>query len=152
MAGMLTSGLNDRSQVAYRMSDGIDIHVAIWTLDPPLPEIAVFQPKSKGLIDGKSTKTFKSQKVGRKGARFIFTIRNSGKAVLKDLAVSTSGKGRADFLITQPRLRSLNPGDSTNFVVTFKPKAKGLKKARLLIGSNDSDENPFNINLKGTGK
>lgn len=42
-------------------------------------------------------------------------------------------------------------GGSTTFTVRFAPTTAGAKTAALHIASNDSDENPFDINLTGKG-
>jgi hypothetical protein len=42
-------------------------------------------------------------------------------------------------------------GSSTTFTVAFKPNAAGSRSAAIHIFSNDVDENPFDINLTGTG-
>src|ERR1041384_2254611 len=47
-----------------------------------------------------------------------------------------------------PRRRSAARG-STTFTVQFAPANSGIKHAALHIANNDTDRNPFNINLAG---
>jgi len=79
------------------------------------------------------------------------TIRNLGTADLVLTSITSSGKHPADFLITGPEATTLPPGASTTFSVVFKPREAGERVAKLLIQSNDPDENPFGIPVFGTG-
>jgi hypothetical protein len=89
--------------------------------------------------------------IGKKSQAKRFTIRNEGWADLTGLRVLVSGKQRRDFKFTQPVMKTLAPSASTTFSLTFKPRAKGARKATLLIESNDPKENPFVLSLKGKG-
>jgi len=40
---------------------------------------------------------------------------------------------------------------NTTFTVTFTPSSTGAKTAQISIANNDSDENPYTVNLSGTG-
>lgn len=117
----------------------------------PAPEIGVQQPKGSELADGKTKKSFGTVKLGKSGKAKKFTIRNTGKANLTSLAVTRGGKHAKDFVITQPLKKTLAPGASTTFTVTFKPKAKGTRSGTLKIKSNDANENPFDIQITGFG-
>jgi hypothetical protein len=44
---------------------------------------------------------------------------------------------------------TLTPGGSTTFTVTFTPLVTGVRSTTLRIGSDDADENPFDITLNG---
>lgn len=119
---------------------------------PAKPEISVQQPAGSELTDGGAKKSFGTVTVGKKGTAKTFTIRNAGKATLKNLAVSKTGADKADFIVGKLSASSLAPGATAKFTVTFKPKAKGARKAAIKIASNDADENPFDIKLAGMGK
>lgn len=81
-----------------------------------------------------------------------FTIRNAGNANLTGLAVTSNGANATDFTInTNGMSTSVSPGSSTSFTVTFAPGAIGARTATLQIISNDSDENPFDLNISGIG-
>jgi hypothetical protein len=115
------------------------------------PEIAVQQPAGSNLTDGKSKRSFGTVKVGKKGVAKTFTIKNTGKADLTGLSVGRNGSHKSDFIVGALSKTSLAPGASATFKVTFKPKAKGTRKALLKIASNDANENPFDIPVTGLG-
>ncbi|RYD22980.1 MAG: choice-of-anchor D domain-containing protein [Verrucomicrobiaceae bacterium] len=114
-------------------------------------EISIQQPVGSELKDGAAKKSFGTVKLGKKSAAKTFTIKNAGGKTLKNLAVAVTGKHNKDFTITAPSKKSLAPGASTTFKVTFKPMAKGTRKAALEIKSNDKDESPFDIKVTGLG-
>jgi len=85
----------------------------------------------------------------RKKARAIaYKITNTGNAELRLSSVALSGKHRKDFLLTGPVLRTLAPGQSTTFSITFKPKAKGTRKAVVTVTSSGGNSA---LSLKGKG-
>lgn len=117
---------------------------------PAFPEIAVQDPKGRDLVDGKSTFSFGSTIFGRgKGITKTFVIRNTGTGTLTGIKVSRLGSHAADFQIKTQPASSLAAGKQTTFKVTFKPEAKGRKRASLRIASNDADERMFDISLTG---
>jgi uncharacterized delta-60 repeat protein len=115
-----------------------------------VPEIAIEQPVGTNLTDGVSTVTYGAVNVGG-GVTQPFTVRNTGTAALTGLALSKAGANTADFTLGTLTVTTLNPGESTTFDVTFVPQAFGSRSAVLRVASNDADENPFDINLTGTG-
>jgi len=84
-----------------------------------------------------------------------FTIRNTGNANLNLTAtpkVSISGTHAADFSVTvQPTTPVASGGGTTTFTVRFDPSATGVRTATISIANNDSDENPYDFALQGTG-
>lgn len=118
---------------------------------PASPEIAVAQPASATLVDGTSKRDFGTAVSGKKGMVREFTISNLGTASLKSLKISVAGAHSKDFLVSQPSKKTLKPGDTTKFKVTFSPKAGGKRAATVRIRSNDKDENPFDIPVSGLG-
>ena len=114
------------------------------------PEISVLQPAKKDLKDGVSAVSFGKVAI-KKTVTKTFTIRNTGTATLKNLAVTKNGKHAKNFSVKAPLKKSLSPGASTTFKVTFKPSAKGILKAVIHIRSNDGNENPFDLALTGKG-
>ena len=81
-----------------------------------------------------------------------FTIKNLGTAELTNLSISIDGTNAGDFTVTAtPTPPVPGPNGSTNFTVRFTPSAAGLRTAALHIGSNDSDETPYDITLTGNG-
>lgn len=117
---------------------------------PPVPEIDIVYGK-KNLTDGKTAVNIGSAKV--KGTlKKNFTIRNRGTATLSLGKITMNGKHAKEFTVSKPKSAKLAPGASTTFIVTFKPKAKGIRNAAIHVVNNDKNEGPFDIKLKGTGK
>jgi M6 family metalloprotease-like protein/uncharacterized repeat protein (TIGR02543 family) len=114
------------------------------------PEIAVEQPVETDLGDGTSTIDFGAVNHGS-SSPLTFTIRNTGTANLTGLSISNTGTHSADYTVGAPGATTLAPGASTTFTVTFSPGGSGTRSAALQIASNDFDENPFDINLTGSG-
>jgi Abnormal spindle-like microcephaly-assoc'd, ASPM-SPD-2-Hydin len=115
------------------------------------PDIAVEQPLRKNLVDGNATTNFGKAAVGKAGKVKTYTIRNKGITTLKLSNIRKSGPAAKSFLVSKPGKSSLAPGKSTTFTITFKPKTKGPLEASIQIPNNDTDENPFDLKLLGTG-
>jgi hypothetical protein len=112
------------------------------------PEIAVEQPAGTGLVDGAATVSFpETERQGE--ASLTFTVRNLGLAALTGVAVQIDGAHAADYQVTAPPENSVAPAGSTAFTVRFSPSAYGIRTATLRISSNDANENPFDIALRG---
>lgn len=126
--------------------------IASWSLlfTTIAPEIAVEQPAGTNIADG-GAKDFGSVIVGS-NTSLTFTIRNTGNANLTGLAITKDGTNPADFTVTSsPVAPVAGPNGTTIFIVQFTPGAVGPRSAVIRIASNDGDENPFDINLTGTG-
>src|SRR6185436_1604942 len=80
-----------------------------------------------------------------------FTISNSGTAALSVSNVTLGGTNAADFSVTAQPAATVAPSGSTTFQVTFDPSATGLRSATLSFANGDTDENPFNFSIQGTG-
>ena len=82
-------------------------------------------------------------------------IQNTASAILNLTGtprITVSGDNPGDFVVTtQPALAAVPAGGNTTFVVTFTPSANGVRRAVLTIASDDPNENPYVINLQGTG-
>jgi len=115
------------------------------------PEIAVEQPAGTDLTDGGATISFGSVNAGSSDAPLSFTVRNTGNADLTGLSLAKTGTHNADYTFGSLGSTTLAPGTSTTFTVTFTPGAPGTRTAAIQIASNDANENPFDINLTGTG-
>ncbi|MBI9051272.1 MAG: sortase [Anaerolineaceae bacterium] len=85
-----------------------------------------------------------------------FTISNTGTA---DLNLSTgtphviiSGTNASDFSLTNDAATPIaSVGGTTTFTITFDPSTPGTRSATVSIANDDSDENPYNFNIQGTG-
>jgi formylglycine-generating enzyme required for sulfatase activity len=115
------------------------------------PEIGIEQPQGTTLAAGASQIDFGSVNLGSVSNPFVFTIRNTGSATLSGIAISKSGDHTADFTVGNLGLTEIAPGGTSTFTVTFNPGGAGARIASLLIGSNDADESPFEIELSGFG-
>src|ERR1041384_4233961 len=94
---------------------------------------------------------FADTSVGESSTYQAFTIKNIGAANLTGLALSKSGSNTTDFVVSSLAATTLAPQAFTTFYVAFAPTAGGSRQATLNIASNDQDENPFKINLRGWG-
>lgn len=109
------------------------------------------------IVDGDATPTtadwtdFGSTDVTTGSLTRTFTIRNSGTLPLTVGAITFSGANAADFSVTISPNPSIAAGNSSNVTVTFDPSGVGLRTATMSIVNNDSDENPYNFAIQGTG-
>ncbi|MDM8542978.1 choice-of-anchor D domain-containing protein [Desulfococcaceae bacterium HSG9] len=82
----------------------------------------------------------------------VFTIENIGSA---DLTLTTpltiAGADAGEFSIQAQPTSPVTAGGSVTFTVRFSPATTGTKSATISITNNDSDENPYVLNLQGTG-
>ena len=128
----------------------------------PVPEIAVkgngqLIPDGDILADVADGTNFGSADVNSGTVVRTFTIENSGSAALtletsETARVVVSGTHASDFTVTtQPPVASVGASGSTTFQVTFDPNASGTRSASISIPNNDSDENPYNFVIQGTG-
>ena len=116
----------------------------------PAPVIGVLQPVGTNLTNGIGTNGFGSVALGTNTSH-TFTITNSGNANLTNLVITIDGTDAAMFSITTNPVAPVNPGSNTFFTVLFTPVIPGVKTAALHIANNDTNKNPFNIALTGTG-
>jgi uncharacterized cupredoxin-like copper-binding protein len=117
---------------------------------PFVPGIVIEESPGEALKNGKPMKGFGFVDLGLTESR-TFTIRNSGIANLTGLTATTSGSHFSDFVVGTFGATTLAPGEETTLVVTFAPSHSGTRYAMLHIGSNDPDDNPFDIELTGSG-
>lgn len=118
------------------------------------PEIAVFDSNGTGGTERQTasgTVSFAPTTVGANSAAQTFTVKNIGTATLSDLALTVTGTHAADFFAGSLGATTLAPGATTTFTTTFSPSGGGSRTASISLLSNDADENPFFINLAGTG-
>ena len=85
----------------------------------------------------------------------IFTIKNTGSLDLNltdDPRVTIAGPHAADFnLDIDANTPVAAGGGEIGFSITFNPGAEGLRQATVSIANDDSDENPYNFSIQGTG-
>jgi len=126
----------------------------LYTYVPPinLPEIVVEQ-SAVDIPDGGS-KAFGYVTIGS-AVDLVFTVRNTGGTDLTlggTPKVVVSGPHAGLFTVIAQPTSPVVAGGSTTFTVRFAPTSTGAKTAALSIANNDSDEEPFDISLSGTGQ
>ncbi len=84
-----------------------------------------------------------------------FTIENTGSSDLNltDASpfVTITGANAADFTLTSTPTSPVASSGSTTFEITFDPSATGTRSATISIANDDTDENPYNFVIEGTG-
>lgn len=65
--------------------------------------------------------------------------------------VVISGPDAADFSLTVIPSTPIAVSGSTTFQITFNPTTAGVKNATISIANDDSNENPYNFDIRGTG-
>jgi hypothetical protein len=116
------------------------------------PEINIEQtiPSGGDIPDGGSF-DFGSAAVGS-NTYALLTIRNLGTA---DLTITTpitiTGTDSDQFFVEAQPTSPVGSSGSTTFEIRFSPTSGGAKSAAIVIYNNDSDENPYDIALSGTG-
>ena len=80
-----------------------------------------------------------------------FTVLNVGTANLTISTPTITGTNAADFTISAVPSSPVASLGSTTFNVTFVPGAAGLRTAAVSFVNGDSDENPYNFSIQGTG-
>lgn len=83
-----------------------------------------------------------------------YTILNSGIGNLTlsgTPKVAVSGTHSSDFTVTTQPSSPVAASGTTTFVVKFTPSAAGVRSAELSIANDDSNENPYNFSIQGTG-
>jgi hypothetical protein len=92
--------------------------------------------------------------VGGSSVVHTFTIANSGSTALNLTGtpyVNISGPHASDFSISQQPNSPVAINGTTTFQVTFHPSSDDLREATISIPNNDSNENPYNFAIAGTG-
>jgi uncharacterized delta-60 repeat protein len=116
---------------------------------PAAPEIAV-ERSGVNIADGGSV-GFATATVGSP-ADVVFTVRNTGSAPLAlngTPLVVVGGTDAALFSVISPPAFAVGAGDSTTFIVRYAPLDSSPKTATLSLANNDTDEQPFDLNLTG---
>jgi len=84
----------------------------------------------------------------------VYEIENLGSAYLyltESPIVVISGTHAAVFTVLLQPSGVLAPSEDTSFTVEFEPSALGLRTATVSIANTDSDENPYDFMIQGTG-
>ncbi|MFV5684428.1 LamG-like jellyroll fold domain-containing protein [Flavobacterium sp. GB2R13] len=81
----------------------------------------------------------------------IYTIQNTGNATLTIGSITISGTNAADFIVATSPSASIAAGGSSTFSVSFNPATLGIKTAAISIVNDDTNENPYDFSIQGTG-
>ncbi|MFO7890213.1 MAG: choice-of-anchor D domain-containing protein, partial [bacterium] len=124
------------------------------------PEIDV-QGNSVSISDGDTSPDaaddteFGTADINTGSVTHTFTIENQGTSDLKLTGtpiVQLSGAHASDFSVSQqPASSTISSGGTVTFQITFDPSTTGLREANISIANSDSDENPYNFSIQGTG-
>ena len=94
---------------------------------------------------------FGSKATGSTAARTI-QIKNTGDTLLTVSGITVGGTHAEDFHVnTEGMASSLLPGDSTSFIVTTTPTARGIRNAFITVTSDDLNQSVFRCNLTVKG-
>ena len=125
----------------------------------PSPEMDV-QGNSVSIADGDNSPStsdntdFGSTGIGTSIVR-TFTIYNTGNADLNLTGsspyISFSGANASDFSVSVIPNTPVSANHSTIFKIKFTAGGLGTRNATLSIANNDSNENPYNFSVRGTG-
>ena len=103
------------------------------------------------LANGGSATAFGAVNVGTTASE-TFTVTNTGNGTLVLSNAVFTGANGGDFSVSGIALpATVYAGQITSFNVVFSPLGAGARGATLQITDNDTNNNPFNINLTGTG-
>lgn len=83
-------------------------------------------------------------------ANNVITIENSGVQSLTVSGTSLTGANASDYT-TNLNATTVAGLGTENFTLTFTPTGNGTRTATLSVANNDSDENPYIINLLAVG-
>jgi hypothetical protein len=82
----------------------------------------------------------------------ILVITNEGTAALEVTATDLIGADANQWQVTKGAAPfTLASGESREVTICFNPTSEGIKNAGVRFKSNDPDENPFDVDLSGTG-
>ena len=89
------------------------------------------------------------------GTSHVLTVANSGTGVLTlsgTPRVAISGTHALDFTLDVDAANTVAAGGGTTpFTITFDPSDIGLRSAMVSIANDDTDENPYEFAIQGTG-
>lgn len=115
------------------------------------PELVIEQPADTPLNAGAASVAFGIAVLGDGEQRRSFVVRNVGTALLSSINLSLAGDHAADFEVVTSPPTALEPGQQAAFEVAFRPSAAGGREAVLAVMSNDAVNQPFLIQVTGSG-
>ncbi|MFH0926725.1 MAG: choice-of-anchor U domain-containing protein, partial [bacterium] len=77
---------------------------------------------------------------------------NLGTADLELIGTKVGIIGNSDFTVTVQPTSPIAPNSIATFEIAFDPNVTGIRTATISIANNDSDKNPYEFNIQGTGR
>ncbi|MFD1184659.1 IPT/TIG domain-containing protein, partial [Pontibacter rugosus] len=150
-ANLSSGATRVRFRYASRPANGEQLLFDAISITAGQPEINIKQTN-----DIVNNGTFGFGRVNLKTKKTLtFTIENLGSDILSlsgNPRVAIAGANAGEFAVDLTNTAStVAAGSATTFNVTFAPTSFSSKTASISIASNDTDENPYVINLTGTG-
>lgn len=135
------TGLNHQFGISVAMS-GSSVIAGAWrdgtSLLPVTGAAYVFsdeEPASANQIRLSGSPKFSTTAVRKTSKPKTFVITNAGAVTISNIRVSLTGKDRKQFRVTAPA-STLDPGMTTTFSASFKPKVAGKRSATLSVTSS----------------
>jgi uncharacterized delta-60 repeat protein len=141
----LRIGTNDPG---FASTGTFDLSLTATGIARTVPDIEVLSPSSTVLFDNGPPVDLGIVTLGT-AKEFTFVIRNKGGLNLTNFTFSS--KGSTDFILDGGTPGTVRHGEAILMTVRFNPTAVGQRTAVLSIGSNDPDENTFDIPVTATG-
>ena len=104
-----------------------------------------------GEINDSGSVNFGNVTVGTSSVRNYQFKNISPTLIMTGIAFSKNGAHASDFALSAPATNVLLPGGVINFSITFTPSASFTRTAAIHIANSDPNENPYDLNLSGTG-
>lgn len=148
--------LSDPSTMNYRTSATIPVTNCITTLGPEINVRGVIGsnptiPYGDTTPQGTDNTLFATVAIPGSQSK-VFRIENTGNASLQVTGISMTTGNNGDFIASGLTFPTNIPvGGFVDFTVTFTPTAAGVRQTVLNIANNDSNENPYNFTIRGTG-
>jgi hypothetical protein len=130
-------------------ADGIATRAYTVTVTRTSPEIDVRQGAAS--LTGGSSSIFLGTASPGTSRSVELRVHNLGQVPLTGLGVSIVGGDEGDFSADLGGVDEVAPGADVPLTVTFTPTVAILRSSSLEITSDDADENPFVIELTGSG-
>ncbi len=127
-----------------------DYAVANGFFVPSSPELAI-EVAGAPLANGTGRLDFGAVKLGAQSDAQVLTLRNIGDDDLELTGIGVVGEHEVDFPVATQSASVVAPGASTTVAVTFKPTAKGPRRASVFVRSNDAYAALFTAELLGEG-
>jgi hypothetical protein len=151
-----SSFISDPTTLNYRTAATIPITFCSTTVGPEMNVRGVVGtnptiPDNDVTPQGTDNTLFATVVVGNNQAK-NFRMENTGNAVLNITSITMVGGATTEFVVSGITLpTTIAAGASLDFTVTFTPTVAGIRNTTLTIVNNDTNENPYNFVIQGTG-